>query len=867
MWKKVLLGISVLLFLLVCFISVGATGAVNYLANRYLVDYTSITVATQSTSSEPEVEPELDPEPKSAEVLSKEIPLSLVFNTGEFHFNPFNLTITLTDSTLSFQGETIASISELVLDIDGFALFSRELSVEQLLVRGVKFYANYQNEAVNLAGWQPQLVKTQQPVNEVVNEDAATPEQSEEPWTISIQQAQIVDAELGLNALRKHQWQVAEFNLNNAQLAAQSWQADVTLNSEFNAKPLNFDLTVNGEADFNQLAVLELGELSLAFSLADYHQWLPDEYKAVAGTLTIDTAISLKKANQAYEGFQVNAEKLKLTLNEFELPLILPGQDAAEANLFSLASTELEAKNLVLGLTRQFSLQEINSELLLSAYNFSWQQPEKNALVAAFSKLETEGLAFDYQQDGGNTEASFERFALTNIILSQVDKLKSIEQAEGNNVEALATLRTLIAANGKYDKNSEINKLYVQSLTLDSEAMHLYSSAEYGIENIVDLGGANSEGSSDETQPVNVVEAKVGSEVELSDTQPFDFELSEINVIGEPVIVYFDTAPSQPVIHYIKIAQGQLTGISSADELANFNVALALGSRGKIGLEGQFLTKAPTQKLSLGVKMESIDLTPYSPYVRDSINYDIKQGLLFTDIDMEVINDNVDGIVKTNIKAIDIEQPKRTKNENGKASVGNQSSAGSGLISLDLALNQLTDRQGNLSVDIPLKGSIHDPSFGIDGFISILTTKAIQLGAQNYLIQTFLPYANIVTVAMLAGDTLFDINIAPLPYDAGQAKLLEPQLSYGQELAKVLKDKPELQLTICADVSAELQQGQAALTVRERTERELLGKVRIDNFIELLVDEYQIDTGRLIPCKVKVFSESDAIDNLNFELK
>ncbi|MCH2056856.1 MAG: hypothetical protein MK214_09685 [Thalassotalea sp.] len=43
------------------------------------------------------------------------------------------------------------------------------------------------------------------------------------------------------------------------------------------------------------------------------------------------------------------------------------------------------------------------------------------------------------------------------------------------------------------------------------------------------------------------------------------------------------------------------------------------------------------------------------------------------------------------------------------------------MISLDLALNQLTDRQGNLSVDIPLKGSIHDPSFGIDGFISILT--------------------------------------------------------------------------------------------------------------------------------------------------
>ena len=77
---------------------------------------------------------------------------------------------------------------------------------------------------------------------------------------------------------------------------------------------------------------------------------------------------------------------------------------------------------------------------------------------------------------------------------------------------------------------------------------------------------------------------------------------------------------------------------------------------------------------------------------------------------------------------------------------------------------------------------------------------------------------------MLAGDTLFDINIAPLPYDAGQAKLLEPQLIYGQERAKVLKDKSELQLTICADVSAELQQGQAALTVRERTERELLGK-------------------------------------------
>lgn len=863
MWKKVLLGISALLFLLVCFLSVGATGLVNYLANQYLVDYTSITAATQATSPEPEVE--LEPEP--AEVLSNEIPLSLVFNTGEFHLNPFNLTITLTDSALSFQGETIASISELVLDIDGFALFSRELSIEQLLVRGVKFDANYQNEALHLAGWQPELVKTQQPLNEVVDEDAATPEQSEEPWTISIKQAQIVDAELGLSALRKHQWQVAEFNLNNAQLTPQRWQANVALNSQFNAKPLNVNLAVHGEADFNQLTVFELGELSLAFSLADYHQWLPEEYKAVTGTLMIDTAISLKKSNQAYEGFQVNANKLKLTLSEFELPLTLPGQDAAEANLFSLASTELEAKNLVLGLTRRFSLQEINSEFLLSATNFSWQQPEKNALVVAFSKLETEGLAFDYQQSVDNTEASFERFALTDITLSQVDKLKSIEQAEDNKIEALATLRTLIAANGKYDKNSEINKLHVQSITLDAEAMHLYSSAEYGIENILELGGANSESSSDGRQEGNASELKGANNVEPSETQLFDFELSEVNVIGEPVIVYFDTAPSQPVIHYIKVAQGQLTGISSADELANFNVALALGSRGKIGLEGQFLTKAPTQKLSLGVKMENIDLTAYSPYVRDSINYEIKQGLLFTDIDMEVTNDMVDGKVKTNIKAIDIEQPKRTENEKGKGAGSKQQSSGSGFISLDLALNQLTDRQGNLSVDIPLTGSIHDPSFGIDGFISILTTKAIQLGAQNYLIQTFLPYANIVTVAMLAGDTLFDINIAPLPYDAGQAKLLEPQFIYGQELAKVLKDKPDLQLTICADVSAQLAQKQSALTVRARTEKELLGKVRIDNFIEFLSEEHQIDAGRLIPCKVKVSSESSAVDNLNFELK
>ncbi|MCH2056855.1 MAG: DUF748 domain-containing protein [Thalassotalea sp.] len=249
--------------------------------------------------------------------------------------------------------------------------------------------------------------------------------------------------------------------------------------------------------------------------------------------------------------------------------------------------------------------------------------------------------------------------------------MKSIEQAEGNKVEALATLRTLIAANGKYDKNSEINKLDIQSLTLDSEAMDLYSSADYGIENIVELGGANSESSSEERQEGHVSELKGANDVELSDTQPFDFELSEINVIGEPVIVYFDTAPSQPVIHYIKIAQGQLTGISSADELANLNVALASGSRGKIGLEGQFLTKAPKQKLSLGVKMESIDLTPYSPYVRDSINYDIKQGLLFTDIDMKVTNDMVDGIVKTNIKAIDIERPKLDKNEKDKASGGN----------------------------------------------------------------------------------------------------------------------------------------------------------------------------------------------------
>ncbi|HBY88569.1 MAG TPA: hypothetical protein DEO86_22180, partial [Colwellia sp.] len=94
-----------------------------------------------------------------------------------------------------------------------------------------------------------------------------------------------------------------------------------------------------------------------------------------------------------------------------------------------------------------------------------------------------------------------------------------------------------------------------------------------------------------------------------------------------------------------------------------------------------------------------------------------------------------------------------------------------GALPLNMAMGMLKDGDGNVELDVPLSGSISDPNFGLSSIVTLITKKAIMSATQDYLMTTFVPYANIVSIAITAGEFALKLRFDDLEY---QVKQVEP---------------------------------------------------------------------------------------------
>ena len=108
---------------------------------------------------------------------------------------------------------------------------------------------------------------------------------------------------------------------------------------------------------------------------------------------------------------------------------------------------------------------------------------------------------------------------------------------------------------------------------------------------------------------------------------------------------------------------------------------------------------------------------------------------------------------------------------------------------LNIALGMLMDGDGNLELGVPLSGKTSDPSFGLSSFIALVTQKAAMSAAESYVMKTFVPYANIVSIAKSAGEFLLKVRFEDLPYEINQVTPNVSQQAYLDPFIALMQDK------------------------------------------------------------------------------
>ena len=215
---------------------------------------------------------------------------------------------------------------------------------------------------------------------------------------------------------------------------------------------------------------------------------------------------------------------------------------------------------------------------------------------------------------------------------------------------------------------------------------------------------------------------------------------------------------------------GSITGLSS-DPASRAQVTLdgAVDRYAPVSIKGQLSPFAPMAYTDLALGFHNIELTTFNPYSGKFAGYNIAQGKLSTDLHYHIENRKLDASHHVVIDQLEF----------GPATESKQAVP----LPVKLAAALLKDRHGVIDLELPVSGSVDDPSFRIGPVIWKVVVNLI---------------TKIVTAPFAMLGSLFGggEQLAYIDFPAGSAQMSDAEAQKLPKLAKALMERPQLKLDI-----------------------------------------------------------------------
>jgi len=244
------------------------------------------------------------------------------------------------------------------------------------------------------------------------------------------------------------------------------------------------------------------------------------------------------------------------------------------------------------------------------------------------------------------------------------------------------------------------------------------------------------------------------------------YSINELD-IRNGVYDFHDYTTSDPFRYRLSDFRLHADSINSDREFLTVTLGAVLNNTGTFGGHVKMFTEN-LKDLDLHYEVKGTDLTAFSPYTADFIDYPISVG------ELVYINDTKirDGIIVSQ-NLMDANQFTWGDRVDGDAPHN---------LPVKLAVSLLRDMQGNIHLDIPIEGDLNDPEYKL-GKVIWNTVKNIILKAVSA------PFRLIAGMFKMDEDKLKKINFGLIQYklDKGHQKQLD-------DLNKVLSQKEDLNI-------------------------------------------------------------------------
>jgi hypothetical protein len=346
-----------------------------------------------------------------------------------------------------------------------------------------------------------------------------------------------------------------------------------------------------------------------------------------------------------------------------------------------------------------------------------------------------------------------------------------------------------------------------------------------------------------------------------ADKPPFNIKLKSFSLADVAEILFIDHSVNP--IYRQNIAITQLSAGPFDTENPDQESVISIAGNSDRYAPFSFLTtakpflKEPTYKID--GTLQEFSLPGLSSYIKPVLKYEIESGQLDLAIDMQLTGTKVDGEVQVMLRGIDLiaADDFEVSSLNGPISVP-----------LNLALGMLKDRDGNVELNLPITGDTRSPKFGFSGFLTLLVKKATLLGARDYLVTTFIPYAQVVNVVALAGSYALKVRVNDLPYLPENVDLQPEQQEFLKQFSALLRNRDSTQVKLCAIATAKdigKEPGSDLTSTEDRERLKEISRQRVSIFKAYMIEEQKISSSRLLFCTPQIDSSMGAVSRLSFK--
>ncbi len=466
-------------------------------------------------------------------------------------------------------------------------------------------------------------------------------------------------------------------------------------------------------------------------------------------------------------------------------------------------------------------------------------------------------------------DASFEQDQSTLQLVSPTIKIVGFiaSQSQDEELAPLLNLSELQIQGASFsNEHLEVNKIQIGEISSFSrlsenglENLVLPSPPETDAPNTSDTGTSDTDTASPDENKVATNEDKIPADSDTTEPTNFSFAIHELATTANSVFRIEDATKTPELNKEFTLEELVIENIDSknTDTETTFTTLLKDENYMRLLVKG----KAQPFKEHINANIES-ELTEFSlpevnGYLSEILGFEFKAGQLDSKITGDIVNSKIDSSVKLTIRGSDFSASQAPSDETNLI--------GQTAVPLNVALGMLKDKKGTISLNIPVRGDVEDPNFGMEYLLALVIKKAVMNQTKSYLMTTFVPYAQVVNVAMAAGSFALKVRFEDLKYSPGQIEILPEQETFVSQLSTLMNDKPKLQVKICPVTSPSDIDLSEKANAEEQKRLIDISNQRAAKFKSAIVKN-GIESSRLFVCGTKIEAKEDKGPRLTFSI-